>query len=770
MTPEVRRSSRQDVDRPFHVLCEPFSRYNLSTGVLPAREVNVASRLKAVAGMLLAASIAETALAGDCMKLGRVRGPVQLDGASREAAWETIVPIRPVMLTPEFGGTPSERTELLLAYDENNLYVAGRLYDHLPGVRANSKQRDSGDASSDWFGVVIDPFNDKENGLAFFTTPAGLRWDAAILHDTEVKEYQNWNWDGFWDVATTRTAEGWFVEFRIPFSTLRLQGRGGASTFGVIAWRSIARKEEAHIFPAIRPDWGFRSRFKVSRAQEVAVEGIAASTPTYVTPYVLGGVERAGQAGHPPALGARNAAREVGLDVKRSLGKGFTLDLTANTDFAQVEADDQQVNLSRFPLFFPEKRRFFQERGSTFDFAFGEDRVFDSRRIGIVDQRPVRLYGGGRLVGRSGKWDIGALDMQSAASGAAPAENSGVFRVRREVLDPTSYLGVITTSRIDAAGRYNLVYGADGALRARGDDYVTFGWVVSDDTGDPAGSSLADRTRLRVMWQRRREIGAAYYASYGRVGADYSPGLGYQKRKDFGAYSGAASYGWLPAGGSRFYSHRLVMDAVVLTNSRDGAADVTWFHPKWEWSTKGGYSGSIAGWADTERVPATFALSGTTVVSAGSYRHTGADVAFDTPGGRSAGVQALVSVGRMYDAPYLSLRASPKWNASSSVELSGSYQYTRIESAQRDLHYRAHLVRLRALVMFDTRLSVSAFVQHNTVAGSLAANLRLRYNPAEGIDLYIVYNELLATGPARRAGGEESRTLLAKYVYTFNLR
>jgi len=411
----------------------------------------------------------------DQLVLPRINGPVTLDGLSDEPAWKGIEPFPVIMYMPNFGVEPSERTEILVAYDDDFLYVAGRLYDREPSkIQANSKERDSRDPSSEWFSIFIDSFNDKENALAFLTTPAGLRNDFTISNDAVGADPINRSWNTFWDVATVCNDEGWFAEMRIPFSSLRFQDRNGHVVMGIITWRYIARKAEWIVFPAIPPNWGFISFEKPSKAQEVIFEGIYSRKPLYVAPYVLGGLGHYSELNEEKTIYQRieNLEHEAGLDVKYGLTSNLTLDITLNTDFAQVEADDQQANLTRFSLFFPEKRLFFQERSSNFDFNFETsepNRLFYSRRIGIHEGKLVRIYGGARLVGRVGPWDLGFLSMQTAQTEDLPSENFGVFRLRRRVFNPYSYIGVISTTRFGMDGTYNVAYGLDGIIRVFGD-------------------------------------------------------------------------------------------------------------------------------------------------------------------------------------------------------------------------------------------------------------------------------------------------------------
>ncbi|MCP4215129.1 MAG: carbohydrate binding family 9 domain-containing protein [bacterium] len=351
------------------------------------------------------------------LELTRIEGKIVLDGMSTEAAWDGVSYHSLTGLLPNAGQTPRHPTDILVAYDDEFLYVAGRLYDDEPEkIQANSRKRDSEDGSSEWFGVVIDSFNDKENGLAFFTTPAGLRWDAAVRNDCR-SLCLNTDWNAPWDVAVARNSQGWFAEMRIPLSCLKFQEIDGKVTMGLISWRRHARTNAYTIFPDIPPKWFTRSRWKVSRAREIVLTGIKSKRPLYIAPYLLGGLNQT------PVLNSEGTAYETqndstfeaGLDIKYGLSNNLTLDVTVNTDFAQVEADDQQLNLTRYSLFFPEKRLFFQERSANFDFCFDDtNRLFYSRRLGIRDGQQVRILGGVRMVGRVGAWDIGVRGMQTA--------------------------------------------------------------------------------------------------------------------------------------------------------------------------------------------------------------------------------------------------------------------------------------------------------------------------------------------------------------------
>jgi hypothetical protein len=712
----------------------------------------------------------------DQLVLPRNNGPVTLDGLSDEPAWEGIEPFPVVMHFPNFGAEPSERTEILVAYDDDFLYVAGRLYDREPSkIQAPSKKRDWGGGSTDWFGIVIDSFNDKENALAFFTTPSALRFDFTISDDAQGSKPVNSSWNTFWDVAIVRNDDGWFVEMRIPFSSLRFQDRNGRVVMGIILRRYIARKSEHITFPEIPPNWDI-SFYKPSQAQEVIFEGIYSRKPLYVAPYVLGGLGQSFELNEDEIVyqSIKNLEHEAGLDVKFGLTSNLTLDVTLNTDFAQVEADDQQVNLTRFSLFFPEKRLFFQERSSNFDFNFETsepNRLFYSRRIGIHEGKLVRIYGGARLVGRVGPWDLGFLSMQTAPTGDLPSENFGVFRIRRRVFNPYSYIGVISTTRFSMDGTYNVAYGLDGIIRVFGDDYLTFKWAQTFETGQENNPLSLDPARIRFNWLRRTIKGFGYELSYSRAGADYNPGLGFEMRENYSRLATGLFYGWIPGEKSSLFSHQVFLSSHLFLRNADGEIESVSTWTGWQFRTKSGWEGEISPRFFYENVPETFSLSDDTEVPEGRYSFYGLNCELSTAPGKPIYTNATLYVGPFYDGWRTSLGLTPRWNIFSDLELSGTFQFNRATFPDRDQQFTAHIATLRVLYMLSTEFSATAFIQYNSAINAVIANIRLRYNPREGIDLYLVYNEGLNTNRYRQdpiLPFTSNRTVMLKYTYTFN--
>lgn len=707
------------------------------------------------------------------LELSRVKGPVVLDGMSNEDAWAEIKPYSMTGMIPHPGKKPSEHTELLLGYDDRFLYVAGRLFDkEASKIQANSMKRDSGDPSSEWFGITIDSFNDKENGLAFFTTPTGLRWDSAIINDCRSSPWRNDNWNAHWDVAVKRNGQGWFVEMRIPFKSLRFQPKDGRVVMGIVSWRFLARKAEFDVFPAIPPDWGTISRFKVSQAQEVVLKGISNRKPVYFSPYILAGNTRSSVLNENTAYsGIHKRALEGGFDLKYGLSNNLTLDVTVNTDFAQVETDDQQINLSRFSLFFPEKRQFFQERSSNFDFNFDDtNRLFYSRNIGIRDGSPLHILGGARMVGRIGQWDIGVLNMQTEKLDDHPTENFGVLRLRRQIFNRYSSIGGIVTSRIGSDGTMNVAYGLDGTFKLFGDDFLFVKYAQTFENGMENKPFSAASSRYKVVWDRKTDKGFNYRVSHNYAGADYSPGMGFELREDYTSLSVRLGYGWQPGQESFLFSHQLNVYAFGVWRNRDDTVESAQFSPFWSFRTESGFTGKIISRFIYESIREPFYLTEDAEVLTGDYSFFNIQGNISTPMGNPFYISADVNAGSFYDGSRVSFSLEPTWCVSPVLELSGSYRYNDIRFSKRGQRFKAHLVRLRALYTPNVRFSGSAFIQYNSSNNVVIANIRLRYNPREGNDFYIVYNEDFNTSRGLEIPVlpvSQRRAIMVKYTHSF---
>jgi len=718
------------------------------------------------------------AQSNEAVPITRITEPITLDGMSDEQAWANVDPFPMVIHEPIFGAVPTERTEMLAVYDDDYIYFAMRGYDSDPdGIRGNVLIRDRF-GSDDYFEVMIDTFNDNENAMIFTTNPNGIRRDVAVSNDVTgpIGSWLNADFDTFWDTAVTVNDEGWFAEVRIPFSSLRFQDDDGRVVMGLSLHRIIVRKTERAIYPAIEPNTNF-AYLKPSRMQKIVLDGVESQRPVYIRPYVLGGIERLSEE-VSDGSGYRfnnNRMAEAGLDVKYGLTNNLTLDLTLNTDFAQVEADDQQVNLSRFSLFFPEKRQFFQERAGLFEFRTGgQSRLFHSRRIGLTNNgEMVRILGGARVVGKVGDWDVGILNMQTDKQGNQVGENFATIRLRRQILNPYSYAGVIGTSRIGVDGQYNVAYGVDGSFRLYGDDYLTFTWAHTfDETeGFQRSSSPTESGRISAEFERRLQDGFGYETGFVWSGPDYNPGMGFIQRTDFTQFSQEFNYTYRHDGESPFISNSFGVEAELFYRNLGWELETVQLESDWSYLLKSGNQGSVGVNMTQENLLFSFNLDDDTIIAAGDYTFYQLVGSYSMSRAGLFRFSANAEVGGFYDGEGVTISFQPSWNVSRHLEIGGSYNFVYVDFSERNQQFTSHLARLRLGVPFNRQVSTNLFFQYNSVTDSFTTNARFRYNFSEGNDLWVVYNEDLNTNTRPYMLPEmprsRFRTFMVKYTHTF---
>lgn len=730
----------------------------------------------------------------------RITSDVDFNGVPDEEFWQSAAPLQMTMHSPVFGKQPTEKSDIRIVYDEKFIYIGAWLYYDDPSMMQSvSYKRDYMGMGSDWLGIFLDTYNDKENSQMFFTTPDGLRFDAGIQKDAVParpdQESMNLSWNTFWDVLTKKDDYGWSAEIRIPLSSLRFQEVNGEVKMGLTVERWIPAKNETDVFPAIPPDWGEISVMKPSQAQEIVFRDITPDKPLYVAPYVLAGFESSFGLNNDESeyLKSKDPDLEAGLDIKYGITKTLVMDVTVNTDFAQVEADDQQINLTRFSMYFPEKRTFFLERASVFDFSLGgNSNLFYSRRIGLLDDyddsqddedpRTVRIYGGARVTGRMNKWDVGFLDMQTAplavkmsdgsSANMVPSENFGAVRFRRQIINENTYVGAMATSRLGTDGSYNLAYGLDGIFKVFGNDYFEFRWTQTFED-EIKNNSIKEPTLLMATWERRSRKGLAYNLGYTQSGIHFNPGIGFEMMDDYSIIRGGLSYGWISPEKSWIYSHGTSTRVMYRNYIDDGTFMNLTSFTGWEFQTKSKWIGSLELVYNEDRLRDSLEISSDKLyIVPGRYEALSFRGNLSTPMSNPFYLDFLTEAGQFYDGTRLSMRFQPVWNISKHFELGGSYNFDRVKVKGRNLSMTNHIIGIKALYMFDTKLSVNAFIQYNTDCDGIITNFRIRYNPGEGNDLYLVFNEDRNTDLYREMPVlpvYNSRAVMIKYTYTFNL-
>ena len=414
-----------------------------------------------------------------------------------------------------------------------------------------------------------------------------------------------------------------------------------------------------------------------------------------------------------------------------------------------------------------------------FDFYTGRrDRLFYSRRIGLSEAgQPVRILGGVRLVGRVGGWDVGLIDMQTARTSELdlPTENFGVVRLRRQVLNPFSYLGAIATTRIGGDGSYNVAYGADASLRVVGDDYVTIrlAHTVDDQLRAAGVYDPIQAGMVRVQWERRTQRGLFYQSTFKWYGDDFTPDLGFITRENIYAGTADVGYGWILRDDSPLRTVATTAGWVSTLRNDDHTVETGQLYWSGQTEFKGGAELELRVEGNYEDLEGVLLLPEDAFIPAGSYTFGGVEARFRASRSRSL-LRSNASVGAsaFYDGWRIDLGVEPTWNASRYLELSTEYSLNVVRFPDRDQAFDAHIVRLRVQGALNTQFTANAFVQYSSVGDLLSANLRLRYNFREGNDLWLVYNHGLNTGRLRsdlELPATQARSAVFKYTHTFSL-
>ncbi len=691
----------------------------------------------------------------------RAPAPPRLDGVLDDPVWRDALIIDDfTQQLPLDRVPPTERTEVRILYDDNNLYLGVRLFDSEPSrILARALVRDS-DAidGDDQLAFCIDSSNNGRDGFWFSTNPAGVQVDAQIFNEGQV--FDN-NWNGIWEVATRVDDQGWTAEIRIPFFNLRFSP-AAENIMGINFFRAIRRKNEEEYAPYMPRN--FPGTLTLSRARKFSFTGIRRGVRFQLKPYGLTRGEQS-YVSEPPE---ESLIGRAGADLKWGVTSSLTADLTYLTDFAQVEADIQQVNLTRFKLFYPEKRDFFLENAGLFQFgAHGETDVFFSRRIGLTDAgEVVPILGGGRLTGRLGKTSLGVLDVITDPGAGDPATNFGVLRVRRDILSRSTVGMILTDREAQGPGGGNRVVGADTRLVSRGDWSLDAFYAVSHSSPDlPEGSAARVRAgRDGDTW--------SLVARYSQVDPGFDPGIGFVVRPDMDLWQGLAAWKPRPADGLvRQYNFTwiptYITDRRGELQSRDNYLQ---FETHFE-------SGDVAGvYFDPqfERLTAGFDIfpdpvhrEKDIIIPPGDYSFSSAALYVNTFQGRRVLSSSTLVAGTFYGGRKTSIAEDLTVNFGPHFSVNTHYDYNHVLLPEGNFDTNLWITRFNVAV--SPKLFGSALLQANDIPDDLDLNLRVDWIHHPGADLFFVYNE---SHNLRRREGEPASngrdaTFKLTYLFTF---
>ncbi|MGQ0734027.1 MAG: DUF5916 domain-containing protein [Acidobacteriota bacterium] len=679
----------------------------------------------------------------------RVQEAPVIDGdVLNDAAWASIDGIEGFwQITPNEGQPASERTVVKMAYTANTLYIGVIAYDRTPsGIIVSDSRRDSPLDNTDSFQIILDTYRDTQNGFVFGTNPAGLEYDGQVTNEGAGSGFGNFagggrqfggsgggfniNWDGAWQVRTVVADFGWSAEFAIPFRTLRYPAADD-QRWGLNFQRNIRRRNETVFWSPLPRQFNL---YRLSEAGALTGLQIPAQRNFKVSPYVLSQVAGAHQA-------KTTWDADVGFDAKYGVTPSLTLDATVNTDFAQVEVDDLQINLDRFSLFFPEKRPFFLENAGLFSVGnSGQAELFFSRRIGIGPNGIViPIRGGGRLSGKAGDFNVGFLNMQTAAeAGVTAGNNFSVARVARE-LPNRSRLGGIFVNRIGTgslarSNDYNQTYGFDGRWGV-GRYGLVDGWIGKTHTPGRVGDDLAFK------------VGGAYNSERWRLTTDYSqvernfnPEVGFLRRSAYRS-GGMFIFRTVRFQDNQFRLHEWRPHVMYrgTWGIRDGLYESgQWHidqHLEWKNSTELHTGMNLT----HEGVRQRFEISPGVFVPTGQYDHSEAQIVLRTNEGNWISFNNSFTAGGFFGGDRFSLTPTVRMRAGDTFNAEVGINFNDVSLPWGD--FQANLYRTRLSYSFTPRMYTQALLQYNSQTSLWSTNLRFGWLQDANTGIFVVYND-----------------------------
>jgi hypothetical protein len=700
------------------------------------------------------------------LRATRLAAPLTVDGALDEAAYRDVKPITSfVQMEPRQGEAATERTESWLLFDDQYFYVSVRSYDSQPSrLVANEMRRDSFNVfQNDNLTVSIDSLYTRRSGYFFQTNALGALRDQEVFDERS----NNQDWNTVWYTRSRILDDGWTTEIAIPFKSLRFRA-AGPQVWGFNLRRLIRWKNEQHSIAPIPASAGNRAMYRFDIfATLVGVETPSQSRNLEVKPYAIG-ASTTNRAVSPPFT--NDLSSNAGGDVKYGVTKSLVADLTVRTDFAQVEEDQQQVNLTRFSLFFPERRDFFLEGQGLFNFGSGQRGgdgssgpsltpvVFYSRRIGLSSAaQSVPIEAGGRLTGRIGKYSVGLLNIQTDESrvASAPATNFSVVRLRRDVLR-RSNVGLILTHRAPNASVSNSVFGVDANLAFFQNVIAQGFWTVSD-TGRGTGS-VADRSSYRGEFEYNGDRYGARYEHL-TVGEDYDPQIGFLRREAFVRNNGYLRFSPRPQRSSRVRKHYYEAEYDYITGA-DGILETREARGTYrlELQNNDQWRVEIARAYELLRQP--FTVVPGRVIPAGGYQFD--DLRSEYQFGAQRRISGTVSLahggfygGDKSEAGYRGLVVvSPRLTLEPGITI--NWLDLPVGRAT------TRLVTNRTNLTLSPRMALAVNVQYNSTSNSIISSIRYRWEYQAGSDLFVVYSDGRDTFDRRGFPELVNRTFVVK--------
>jgi len=746
---------------------------------------------------LAPATIARNAEGRATLRAVALTTPLAVDGVLDENIYNTVPSFGDFIQQMPLEGEPAtERTEAWVFYDADQVYVSGRVWESAPEDQwiANEMQRDSFNLiNNDYFAATFDTFYDRRNGIGFMVNPIGGFGDYEISDESN----PNMDWNPVWEVRTGRFDGGWTVEMAIPFKSIRFRP-GQSQLWGLQLTRNIRSKNEiAHLTPV--PISGGPGEFRISAGGTLTGIDVPAGNRTFeIKPYLIGSL--ATDVTASPAI-TNQGAGDVGVDIKYGITENLTADFTYNTDFAQVEVDEQQINLTRFSLFFPEKREFFLESRGTFDFGRGTlfggsggagqavtrqsgggsfmgggdvPTVFFSRRIGLEQGQAVPILAGGRLTGKVGDFNVGALNIESVTlRDADPGEtaeslltNFSVLRLKRNVLRRSTIGAIFTGRSVSSSGRgSNEVYGIDGNF-AFYDNVNVNGFYAKSQTPGLNG----DDASYQGAFTYNGDLFAAQ-VDHLRVGDNFNPEIGYLRRDDFRRTFVTGQYSPRPQSIASVRQFTLGASLNYLENGA-GHVETRIAQARFQINFENSDQLGIDIQRNYELLVRPFQITPAVAIPIGGYNFQDVYIAYAMGGQRRLSGTITLQHGGFFDGTLTALGFSGLFGGFGngrleitpqlSVEPGFSVNHIELPHAT----FTAPLVTSRITYTVTPRMFVGGLVQYNSIGNLLSANLRLRWEYQPGSEFFVVYNDQRDTA-LRGTPLLQNRAFVVKFTRLF---
>ncbi len=676
-----------------------------------------------------------------------------IDGVLDDRVWQTATPLTDfIQAEPLEGQSASESTDVRIVYDDEAIYVGAMMHDTDPSqIVTTDTRRDSGLEEMDSFQIIFDTYRDQQNGFVFGTNAAGIQYDGQVRNQSNTSA----SWDGSWEVKTSMTDTGWSAEFRIPLRTLRY---GPApQTWGVNFLRNIQRhRERAYWAPLAR----IYSLGRLSSAGEL--RGLNLKTPRNfkLLPYVVSSANRS----FTPRTDT-NVDGDFGFDAKFGVTPSLNLDATYNTDFAQVEVDTQQINLTRFNLRFPEKRPFFLENSGLFAIGKGQELdLFFSRSIGLDENGSiVPIKGGGRLSGKTKGYNVGVLNMQTDDVASRPGNNFSVLRVSRE-LPSRSGIGAMFVNRtatgsLARSNDFNRTFGADARLGV-GNYFRTSGFLARTETPGLTGRDYA--YNVDSEWDDGHNRAGF---EYGETGEDFNPEVGFLENEDGYRRFLVRFEETLRQEKVRSWGFRELLPHATYTryNYLDGGLQNAELHVDnhWDWENGNFFTAALNGTWDGLREP--FQIYPGIIVPPGEHGGLHMYARWNTDRRKAISARGSWDVGRFLTGNQSSPSMSLTLRRGGNFTIDTTWNYRSITLPEGAFH--TNLGNMRVTYNFTPSVFVQSLVQYNDRTDRWSTNLRFHWLETAGTGFFVVYNDtegLNGIGPV-------DRTFIIKYVRQFDL-